>query len=164
MSAVSAPLKGLPGRESNVTIWKSQCVAIDQGDTIAAWLTEYLSRERRGSYRLVRMPDDGVRKALHGDGEIAFPDESPFLMISQSSLDDLNRRLPAPLPMNRFRPNIVLAGSKAYQEDAWSRVKIGGLEFVATTQCGRCPIPTIDQLTGVQGKEPYDACNIPEDR
>src|SRR6185295_10183771 len=73
MPTISTPLKEIPGRESNVTIWRSQCVAIDQGDTIAAWLTEYLSRERRGIYRLVRMPDDGVRKTSHGDGEIAFP-------------------------------------------------------------------------------------------
>jgi len=154
MPAISVPLKGTAGRESNVTIWKSQCMAVDQGTAVAQWLTRYLSRERPGQYRLVRMPDAGVRKALNGDGQIAFPDESPFLMISQSSLDDLNRRLDEPLPMNRFRPNIILAGTSAFQEDEWTRIRIRDIEFIGTTRCGRCPIPTIDQRTGVQGKEP----------
>jgi len=154
MSPVSVPLREIDGQRKNIVVWKSPLSAIDQGDEVADWLSRYLSRERPGNYRLVRMPDDGVRKALNGDGEIAFSDESPFLVVSRSSLDDLNKRLAEPLPMNRFRPNIVLDGSEPYEEDTFSRIQIGDIEFVGTTRCGRCPIPTINQETAVQGKEP----------
>lgn len=154
MGSVSVPLRDVAGRSMSIVVWKSPLTAIDQGDEAADWLTKYLSRERPGRYRLARMPDDGIRKALNGEGEIAFSDESPFLVVSRSSLDDLNQRLSEPIPMNRFRPNIVLDGCTPHEEDTLGRMRIDNVEFVASTRCGRCPIPTINQETAVQGKEP----------
>ena len=70
-------------------------------------------------------------------------------------LDDLNRRMPAPLVMNRFRPNIVITGcSEPYDEDRIARMRIGGIEFRGTTLCVRCRISVTNQLTAEYGQEP----------
>lgn len=154
MPALALPLEGSNGETREVQVWKSKCEAIDQGDEAAGWLTAYLSRERQGNYRLVRMTDEGIRKAKHGESELAFADAYPFLVISQASLDDLNGRLAEPLSMNRFRPNIVLGGSEPYAEDRMRQIRIGALDFFGMTLCVRCPITTTNQLTAERGKEP----------
>ena len=78
----------------------------------------------------------------------------PHLIISQASLDDLNARMEIPLPMERFRPNIVIAGGSAFQEDGWKEVSIGTTRFALVKPCGRCVITTTDQRTGERGKQP----------
>lgn len=86
---------------------------------------------------------------------VPFHDDAPLLAISQTSLDELNRRLPAAVPMNRFRPSVVVAGSAAFEEDAWQRITIGETEFTAVKQCVRCAITTVDQALGeFRGPEP----------
>ncbi len=159
MPMIEMPVSGMENESGNtkavnVRIWKNDCVAVDQGNEAAEWFTEFLSRERRGKYRLVRMADNGVRKAKHGGGDLAFADGNAFLIISQSSLDDLNARMPEPLPMNRFRPNIVITGSLSYDEDRMVRIRIGGIEFMGAKLCVRCPITTINQFNAERGKEP----------
>ena len=90
-----------------------------------------------------------------GEGSVPFHDDAPLLAISQASLDDLNRRLPEAIPMNRFRPSVVVAGSSAFEEDEWQRISIGTIEFVAVKQCVRCSMTTIDQAQGeFRGPEP----------
>jgi uncharacterized protein YcbX len=87
--------------------------------------------------------------------DVAFHDDSPILLISQASLDELNRRLPAPLPMNRFRPNLVVAGAKPFEEDLWQRIQVGVTVLRAVKPCERCVITTVDQSEGVfRGPEP----------
>jgi uncharacterized protein YcbX len=86
---------------------------------------------------------------------VPFHDDAPLLVISQLSLDDLNRRLPEPIPMNRFRPSVVVAGSDSFEEDEWQRIAIGETEFNAVKLCVRCAITTVDQEEGVfRGPEP----------
>jgi uncharacterized protein YcbX len=140
--------------EIPVTIWDDSVSAIDQGEEAEAWATELLSRERPGRYRLVRKPDALHRAAKFGDAEVGFGDAYPFLVISEASLADLNARMPAPLPMNRFRPNIVLAGGSPYQEDQLDRFRIGSIEFHGMTLCLRCPTTATNQDTADRGKEP----------
>ena len=142
------------GVDVPVTIWDDRLSAIDQGDEAEAWATEWLSRERPGRYRLVRMPDDRQRRSKIGEGEVAFNDAYPFLVISEASLADLNRRLAEPLPMNRFRPNVVLSGTAPYEEDGMDRFQIGGIAFHGTTRCLRCPTTATNQDTAERGKEP----------
>ena len=90
-----------------------------------------------------------------GASEAPFHDDAPLLVISQSSLDELNRRLPAPVPMNRFRPSVVVAGSAPFEEDQWQRMAIGETEFSAVKICVRCSITTVDQAEGeFRGPEP----------
>jgi uncharacterized protein YcbX len=154
MPPLDLPLEGLDGPERAVEIWDAPTSGLDQGDAAAAWFTAFLSRERPGQYRVVRMPDDGGRAPSTGTGALAYADGYPFLVISEASLDDLNARLDVPLPMNRFRPNIVLSGVAPYEEDHLARIRIGGVEFVGMTRCPRCPIPTTDQDTAERGVEP----------
>lgn len=154
MPPLDLPLEESDGPRVDVTVWSASTTGIDLGPDATRWATEYLSRERPGRYRLVRMPESGTRIATTGDSRLAYADGYPFLVISQASLDDLNARLPAPLPMNRFRPNIVLGGCEPYGEDCLDRMRIGRVVFEGMTLCARCPIPTTDQDTGERSKEP----------
>ena len=88
------------------------------------------------------------------DDQVGFADGFPFLLISQASLDDLNARLDRPLPMLRFRPNLVVKGCEPYAEDSWRRIRIGALEFRVAKACSRCVIPTIDFNNAERGREP----------
>ena len=87
--------------------------------------------------------------------EVAFHDDAALLLIGESSLDELNRRLEAPIPMNRFRPSVVVSGAAPFDEDTWQRIAIGDTLFRAVKACQRCSITTVDQATGVmRGPEP----------
>jgi uncharacterized protein YcbX len=81
-------------------------------------------------------------------------DGFPYLIISQASLEDLNGRLKEPVGMERFRPNLVIAGGAAFQEDGWRSVRIGTARFDLVKPCGRCIIITTDQRTSERDKEP----------
>ncbi len=136
----------MPARE--VHIWDDTVTALDCGDAAAGWLSRFLDTD----CRLVYFPDDGQRAvdpAYARPGDItAFSDGFPLLLITQASLDDLNGRLPEPLPMRRFRPNLVIDGSEPYAEDHWKRLRIGDLTLRVVKPCSRCVIPTIDPATG----------------
>jgi uncharacterized protein YcbX len=146
-----------PGRRVEVTIWKDSGVgAVDQGDAAAAWLSDALKR----TVRLVRFADDYMRQvdpkyAPRPGDQVGFADAYPFLIISEESLADLNTRLETPLPMNRFRPNIVVRGAaQPYDEDEWRSIRIGDQVFDLVKACARCAITTTDQETAKRGKEP----------
>jgi len=104
------------------------------------------------------MPDDAERvvdQRYSPPGSItSFADAYPFLMIGQASLEDLNSHMDAPLPMNRFRPNMVFTGGGPFEEDNMEHFTIAGIDFFGVKLCARCPIPTIDQETAKKGKEP----------
>jgi hypothetical protein len=143
------------GPRQRVTIWRDTCEAVDQGQAAAEWFSAYLGI----TCRLVRLADDFARQVDQrytprpGD-QTGFADGFPFLIISQASLDDLNRRLTTPLPMNRFRPNLVVAGSAPFAEDTWKLIRVGEILFDVVKPCARCVITTTDQATAARGKEP----------
>ncbi len=146
---------GNDGPRATVGIWRDTCPAVDQGPEAAAWFSDYL----RVPCRLVRIADEHTRIvdqtfARRADDQTGFADGYPFLLISQESLDDLNARLAPPLPMNRFRPNIVVAGGAPFAEDGWSDVEIGGVRYGVVKSCARCAITTTDQATAAVGPEP----------
>jgi uncharacterized protein YcbX len=144
------------GESVEVTCWRDQCAAIDEGDVAARWLSSFLG----DTYRLVRF--DSRRPRLSNSawtGAVAaknqFTDGYPWLVLSRASLDDLNSRLPKRLPMNRFRPNIVFDGMGAYEEDRTAEFQIGEAKFRVVKPCDRCAITTTDQQTGTRdGDEP----------
>lgn len=140
-----------------VTVWRSTLNALDVGGEAAQWFSAFLG----APLRLVRFDPAAQRIANRdrtGDtiAPLRFADGYPLLVIGQASLDDLNARLAKKgvdaVPMNRFRPNLVLSGIEAYEEDHIDTLRIEtgagpiGLRFVKP--CTRCPIPTIDQLSG----------------
>ncbi|NYT61510.1 MOSC N-terminal beta barrel domain-containing protein [Alcaligenaceae bacterium] len=156
----------------SVRIWGSDTLGRDEGDTAAQWLSQFMGTP----CRLLRVHPHAKRNASpehvnawrhkHHDTEPAFPaqhtfgfaDGFPFLIANQGSLDELNRQLIAKgesaVPMNRFRPNIVLQGLDAYEEDYLTSLGIGGLTFALVKRCARCPIPNIDQATALSAPEP----------
>src|ERR1700733_6408056 len=143
------------GISRTVTIWNDTCEAIDEGDEVAEWLSAYM----KTSCRLVRMADEFVRSVddryAEAEDQVGFADAFPFLLISTESLEDLNSRLDESLPMNRFRPNIVVSGcSSSFAEDTWRQTRIGNCEFNVVKPCDRCVITTTDQETGKRGQEP----------
>lgn len=135
------------GARRQVQVWGDEVSALDAGDTAASWLSDRLQR----ACRLVYMPAESRRlvdTAYAADGQtVGFADAFPLLLISRASLDELNRRLPSPVPMNRFRPNLVVSGARPFAEDSWRRLRIGGLELAVVKPCARCVIPSIDQAT-----------------
>jgi len=137
-----------------VTIWDDTCEGQVYSGEINDWFSQTIGRV----CKLVYMPvttNREVDKRYAQDNEItSFADGYPMLMIGQSSLDDLNSRLPESLPMNRFRPNIVFTGGTAFLEDEMREFTINGIQFTGVKPCARCPIPTIDQETASQSKEP----------
>ncbi|RYU82160.1 MOSC domain-containing protein [Hymenobacter persicinus] len=146
------PFAATPERTLFVTIWDDMVFAWRGTPEADAWLTEALGRP----CKLVYMSDMVMRATDGGaaDGEVSFADAFPFLVIGQASLDDLNTRLAAPVPMDRFRPNLVVAGGAPYEEEAWRDFAIAGQPFVGVRPCGRCVVTTIDQQTTQKSAEP----------
>jgi uncharacterized protein YcbX len=144
------------GARSTVSIWGETCPAIDAGDEAARWLRDVLGQD----FRLVRF--DPVHRRLSNPewtGAIAaanqFSDGFPLLVISEASLADLNSRLAKPLPMSRFRPNIVVSGVPAYGEDLVHEFAAADVRLRVVKPCTRCAITTTDQETGIRdGDEP----------
>jgi uncharacterized protein YcbX len=134
------------------TVWGSQVVAQDAGDAASVWLSQFLGED----VRLVGIDNDYQRFIRGSDiDQTSLADGYPFLILSRPSLDDLNERLDFPVEISRFRPNIVVDGCDPYEEDSWSRIKIGNCLLRASSPCTRCVITTLDPKTGQhQGKEP----------
>ena len=144
------------GPRQAVVVWRDCVSAVDQGPEIADWLSTFV----RTRVRLMRMPADTLRRvdprfAPRPTDQVGFADGYPLLLISEESLEDLNSRLVEPLPMNRFRPNVVVRGASwPYAEDEWADLSIGAVRFDGVKTCARCAIPTTDQLTAERGVEP----------
>jgi uncharacterized protein YcbX len=145
-----------------VTVWKFTGPASLVGADVDDWLTEALDRK----VRLVWL-DDPTRRAVNPvygrpEDRVSFADGYPVLLANAASLADLNDRiaesgsLEGPLPMTRFRPNVVISGAPAWVEDAWTggRVRIGAVTFRVPKPCDRCVVTTTDQETGERGREP----------
>jgi uncharacterized protein YcbX len=146
-----------------VQIWDDSVRAVDCGDVAADWFAQAIGVRER--IRLVRFHHDVVRptsvKWTGGmPSQTRFADGYPLLLIGQSSLDDLNGRLRAAgrstLPMDRFRPNLVVDGLEAFEEDYLASLSTGSAEIRPVKPCARCPIPSIDQATGIPGPDPMD--------
>ena len=150
---LSVPLAAAgPGR--SVRVWKDEIEGLLVSEEVDAWLT----RELGTNCSLLYMDDDTIRPTnpeFTQPGDIVgFADAYPILVISEASLAALNARLDEPLPMNRFRPNIVLAGCLPHAEDECSRLRMGDLTLRAAKQCARCAVTTTDQATAEVGVEP----------
>jgi uncharacterized protein YcbX len=148
-------------RETNgtvraVTVWKFEGRGIDSGDEAANWVSRYLDTP----LRLVSF-DSTAPRSCNPDwtpGTTAvteFSDGFPILVISRASLADLNSRLSRVLPMERFRPNLVIDGVEAYDEDRMHELRAGPVTLRIAKPCARCSITTTDQQRGaVDGVEP----------
>ncbi|MER7585091.1 MOSC N-terminal beta barrel domain-containing protein [Kitasatospora sp. NPDC097691] len=146
---------------AEVDVWGTRFHAAEAAKEAHQWIVEHL-----GDYRLVHLDDPRARPVDPEYGEpgdtVSMADGFPLLLTTTASLDRLNELIAAehpeedtPLPMERFRPNVVVTGSEPWAEDGWRRIRIGGLTFKVVKPCGRCIITTTDQETGERrGKEP----------
>lgn len=154
LEAIRVPLRPEGPRDRNARVWGDQTRAVSAGDEIAAYFSTYLKKPAE----LVYMPDDEMRlvdESYARRGErVAFADGFPYLLTTEGSLDDLNARLPAAVPMDRFRANFVVRGTPPWAEDAWTCLSIGSAVFFVVKPCSRCSVITVDQATGVRGKDP----------
>ncbi len=143
------------GTESTVQIWKDSVTVVDQGDAVATWLSQALGHP----CRLVGFAP-GIRRlvdptyAVDPEDAVSFADGYASLLVTEESLADLNTRTKEAVPMDRFRPNIVVSGARPWEEDDWHSVQIGSVEMVAVKKCARCVVTTTDQKTGERHVEP----------
>jgi uncharacterized protein YcbX len=150
---VAAPVGG---DRVEVSVWRSRVKAARAGAAADAWLSAALGND----VALVYLDDPTQRTLGPGYGEpgdrVNFADGYPALLANEASLDALNGWLAEPLPMTRFRPNVVVSGFPAWAEDGWigRRVRLGTMTFRVPKACGRCVITTTDQETGERGREP----------
>ncbi len=164
---MNVPFEPDMGERGRVTIWNSVCDAEIYNGQVSEWFSDVLGT----NCQLVYMPDTsrrGINPRFNlGDDVVSFADGYPLMVIGEGSLADLNNRIAEshedsdevpefqPLPMNRFRPNLVVSDIDAFAEDSWQKIRIGEAVFRSTKLCERCVITTIDQPVGeLASKEP----------
>jgi uncharacterized protein YcbX len=161
---VTVPTKHLQGDIIHTKVWGDHCETVDQGEEIALWLQSAL--ECHNSLRLVRMKPGFQRPQNRPEllGETTttfFADAAPYLVANEASLDALNQSLVAgghkAVPMNRFRPNIIIRGLEAFAEHLLSRLEGEGFSLGFCHPCERCVVTTIDQETAEKhsGRQPF---------
>jgi uncharacterized protein len=137
-----------------VRIWKDACEALDQGDAAASWASEAAGATVR-IVRAGRVTERHANAQWAGEAfaPIAFPDGYPVLVCNRASLAELNARMPTPIPMTRFRPNLVIDGLEAFAEDAIDMLVIGDVILRLVKPCTRCVVTSTDQVTGARDTE-----------
>ncbi|MEA5472238.1 MOSC domain-containing protein [Spirulina sp. 06S082] len=145
------------GEEINVEVWRDRLIAIDQGDKVANWLQSVLKTSH--PLRLVRQSPRYIRPinphyTTRENAPVSFADGYPFLITNTASLAELNHRLEEiypdrsqNVPMNRFRPNIVIESDRPFLEDEWKVLQIGEVVFDLVKPCSRCIVTTTDQIS-----------------
>lgn len=161
MRELLLPLDDEPEQTLAISVWGHHSPAHDAGNAAAEWFSAYLS----ANLRLVRIGSAFRRTVDSGiitfRREVSFVDSYPLMTLSRATLAFLNERLSVPVPMNRFRPNIVVENAAPFAEDSWRVIRAGGSELHFGKQCGRCVVPNIDQKTGrPDGKEPLQTLSM----
>ena len=156
-NSIDVPVEPTSNNKIKVQIWQSKCDAVAYDKTVNAWFSDVLNT----NCHLVLMPEDSKRKVSpyyairKFQDVVSFADGYPVLLIGENSLNDLNEKLENPIPMNRFRPNLVVKNSDAFAEDNWKKIKVGEAIFHLVKPCARCVMTTIDQEKGTfTGKDP----------
>ncbi len=138
-----------------VRVWQSAGEAVAVSEEADQWFSDFLGI----ACHLLYMPDDSRRlvspdHAAHEGDLVSFADGYPLMLLSEASLADLNSRLEQPVPMNRFRPNLVVTGTEPFAEDSWKLIRVGSAVFHVAKPCARCVMTTINQETAERGTEP----------
>lgn len=154
---ISFLLEENTGKKITVSIWDDRVTGVEVSTAVNDWFSDFMKM----NVRLVQMPVKERRlvdpRYAKNNEVVSFADGYPCLLISQASLDGLNEKLAEPLPMNRFRPNLVFTGGTPHIEDTFGSFYLGETLFSAVKPCARCVLTTIDQQTGNKGPEPLKA-------
>lgn len=159
-SHITLPFESDSHRIISVQIWNDACSAVRVSQDVDGWFSNAIDKK----CSLVYMPDDEKRivekKYINENHIVSFADAYPYLIIGQSSLDDLNTKLENPLSINRFRPNFVFTGGLPYEEDNWKDFQINNINFRAVKPCARCVITTTNQDTAERTAEPLKTLSL----
>ncbi|MFL5346123.1 MAG: MOSC domain-containing protein [Hyalangium sp.] len=148
---VPAPPADAPRLE--VAIWDDRCSAARVGEAADRWFSQFLGEPVALVYVDARL-ERRVNPNYGGpEDRVGFTDAFPLLLLSRASLEELNRRLPRPITLEHFRPNLVLEGCEPFAEDSWRRLRVGGVELELVKPCSRCVFTTVDPLTGVKASD-----------
>jgi uncharacterized protein len=149
------PLSAESGTPVAVRVWADECAGLDQGDGPAQWLSRFLGEELR-LVRVIAKPQRLANPQYAGSDPkpITFVDGYPMLVCNRASLEELNTRMPEPVPMERFRPNIVLGGLPAFAEDRIESLTLGDVRLRLVKPSTRCIITATDQRTGERSTNP----------
>lgn len=139
---------------SMVTIWDDSVRANEVGPEFSFWFSRLIGEDCRFMYFPESSPRPVDPQYQVDNEHVSLADAYPVLIIGQESLNELNSRLSSPVPVNRFRPNIVFTGGNPFDEDQWGEFAISSAEFIAVKPCARCVLTTVDQHTGEKGPEP----------
>jgi uncharacterized protein YcbX len=160
----------LNGALIEVEIWRDRLLAIDQGNEVAQWFHQFLNLPGDKVCRLVRQSSAYSRlleKKYPNDEDqpLSLADNYPVMLTASASLMELNQRIieihqqrSQAIPMNRFRPNVVIETIEPFIEDCWRLIQIGEIQFEVVKPSSRCIITTIDQSDGAKNslKEPLN--------
>lgn len=154
---LALPLRPSSGQPRRVRVFSDEVDALDLGAAASSFLSAALGRQAALVYmpQQTRRQVDPTRAAV--EDIVGFADGFPYLLTNESSLAALNRELPEPVTMQRFRPNFVIAGVPAYSEDNFAALTIGGLPFAALKPCSRCVIVNIDPSSGQRSRGVLEA-------
>jgi uncharacterized protein len=152
--SIHIPFEAQTNDKAIVSIWDDTV----PGQRVSAECDEWFSDMLGKNCRLMLMPESSKRPvdknyAVNNEN-VSFADGYPYLVISQASLDDLNRKLAKPVTMDRFRPSLVVSGTEPFGEDGWNEFAIGDARFKVVKPCARCVLTTVNQQTAIAGKEP----------
>jgi len=136
---------GLTPMQGGATVWGDLVTTLDAGDAAAAWITELLRRPCRLA---VERSDTQRNAGLPQGGLVSFADTAPLLLVNVASLAAVNAQLETPVEMARFRANLVVDGTEAFEEDGWDTIRIGEVEFTVAGPCDRCVMITLDPQSG----------------
>jgi uncharacterized protein YcbX len=132
----------------DVTVWEDTCSTARASAEADRWLSEYLGQPAALVYVDARMERPVDPRYAAPEDRVGFADGFPLLLCSEASLADLNQRLLRPVPMARFRPNLVVDGCEPFAEDGWRRLRIGTVELASVKPCARCVFTTVEPETG----------------
>lgn len=145
---VSVPLN-FDGPSLRVRVWEAQVTAATGPPIVDQWLSQALA----GDYRLVFLGREAKRLTdpAYAEGHrVGFADGYPALIVGSGSVDELARRAGRAIPVERFRPNVVVAGARPHEEDRWRRFAAGEMTFSGVKLCARCVVTTQDQRSGAR--------------
>jgi len=156
--SITFPFSHSISQSSNLSIkaiiWDDEVEVYEVNKDYSTWFSNRLGIE----CKLVSFPENNSRPVdanyQINHEQVSLADAYPLLLIGEQSLADLNSRLDEPVPMNRFRPNLVVRGSRPYEEDEWKNFSVGKNKFAAVKSCARCVLTTVNQYTGEKGIEP----------
>jgi hypothetical protein len=148
---VPLPPEGAP--RLDVTLWGDTCSAARAGEQADRWFSECLGEPVALVYVDARMSRAVDPKYADPEDRVGFADGFPLLLLSQASLDELNRHLPRPVSLEHFRPNLVVDGCSPFAEDNWRRLRVGDVELEVVKPCARCVFTTVDPVTGQKAED-----------